>query len=57
MTTNLAPRGFATGVESPVILLLNIHIQVIVTGTPTRKGRRRWRRKDTTTRRREARHT
>jgi hypothetical protein len=54
--TNPAPRGFATGVVSPVILLLNIHIQVIVTGTMTRKGRRRWRRRDTT-RRRVARHT
>jgi hypothetical protein len=54
--TNPAPRGCATGVVSPVILLLNIHIQVIVTGTMTRKGRRRWRRRDTT-RRRVARHT
>jgi hypothetical protein len=31
-TTNLAPRGFATDVVSPVTILLNVHIQVIVTG-------------------------
>jgi hypothetical protein len=31
----------ATGVVSPVTLLLNVHIQVTVTGTTTRKGRRR----------------
>jgi hypothetical protein len=55
-TTNPAPRGFATGVVSPIILLLNVHIQVIVTGTTIRKVRRRWRRRDTT-RRRVARHT
>jgi hypothetical protein len=30
-------KGFATGVVSPVILLLNVHIQVIVTGTTIRK--------------------
>jgi hypothetical protein len=51
-TINPAPRGFATGVVSPVILLLNVHIQVIVTGTITRKGRR-WRRRNTTKRRAE----
>ena len=50
-TTNPAPRGFATGVVSPVTLLLNVHIQVTVTGTTTRKGRRRWRRRDTIRRR------
>jgi hypothetical protein len=47
-TTNPVPRGFAIGVVSPVTLLQNVHIQVTVTGTTTRKGRRRWRRKDTT---------
>jgi hypothetical protein len=55
-TTNPVPRGCAIGVVSLVTLLLNVHTQVIVTGTTTRKGRRRWRRKDTT-RRRVARHT
>jgi hypothetical protein len=51
-TTNPAPRGFATSVVSLVTMLLNVHIQVIVTGTTTRKGRRRrWRRRNTTTRR------
>ena len=50
-TTNPTPRGFATSVVSPVIILLNVHIQVTVTGTTTRKGRRRWKRKDTTRRR------
>jgi hypothetical protein len=55
--TNPAPRGFAIGVVSPVTLLLNVHIQVTVTGTMTRKGRRRWRRKDITTRRRAAKRT
>jgi hypothetical protein len=50
-TTNPTPRGFATGVVSPVIILLNVHIQVTVTGTTTRKGRIRWRRRNTTTRR------
>jgi hypothetical protein len=54
--TNPDPRGCAIGVVSPVTLLQNVHIQVTVTGTMTRKGRRRWRRKDTT-RRRVARHT
>jgi hypothetical protein len=55
-TTKPAPRGFSTGVVSPVILSLNIHIQVIVIGTTTRKGRR-WKRKDTTIRRRVERRT
>jgi hypothetical protein len=50
-TTSLVPRGCATGVVSPVTSLQNVHIQVIVTGTKIRKGRRRWRRKDTTRRR------
>jgi hypothetical protein len=35
---------------NPVTLLLNVHIQVTVTGTTTRKGRRRWRRRDITRR-------
>jgi hypothetical protein len=48
--TNPAPRGCATSVVSPVILLLNVQIQVIVTGATTRRGRRR-RRRDTTKRR------
>jgi hypothetical protein len=39
-----APKGFAIGVVSPITLLLNVHIQVTVTGATTRKGRRRWRR-------------
>jgi hypothetical protein len=41
--TNLAPRRFATNVVSPVILSLNVHYQVIVTGATTRReeGRRR----------------
>jgi hypothetical protein len=39
--TNPVPRGFAIGVVSPGTLLQNVHIQVIVTGTTTRKGRRR----------------
>jgi hypothetical protein len=56
-TTNPTPRGFAIGVVSLVILSLNVHIQVIVTGTTIRKGRKRWKRKYTTTRRRVARHT
>jgi hypothetical protein len=56
-TTNPVPRGFDTGVVSLVILSLNVHIQVIVTGTTIRKERRRWKRKDTTTRRRVARRT
>jgi hypothetical protein len=56
-TTNPAPRGSAIGVVSLVITLLNVHTEVIVTGTMTIKGRRRWRRRDTTTRRRVARRT
>jgi hypothetical protein len=40
-----------------VTILLNVHMQVIVTGTTTRKGRRRWRRISTTTRRRVVRRT
>jgi hypothetical protein len=55
-TTNPAPRGFAIGVVNLVIILLNIHIQVIVTGTTTKKGRRSWRIRNTTTRR-VVRHT
>jgi hypothetical protein len=51
-----APKGCTTGVVSPVISLLNIHIQVKVTGTTTRRGRRRWKRRSTT-RRRVARRT
>jgi hypothetical protein len=50
-TTNPAPREFATGVVSLIIILLSVHIQVIVTVTMTRKGRRRWRKRNTTTRR------
>jgi hypothetical protein len=37
-TTNPAPRKFATSVVSPVISMLNIHYQVIVTGATTRRG-------------------
>jgi hypothetical protein len=48
---NPAPRGFSTDVVSPVIILLNVHMQVKVTGTTTRKGRRRLKIKSTTTRR------
>jgi hypothetical protein len=36
-TTSLAPRKFATSVVSPVILLLNVHYQVIVTEATTRR--------------------
>jgi hypothetical protein len=43
-TTSLAPKGCATSVVSLVILLLNVQIQVIVTGAMTRRGRRRRRR-------------
>jgi hypothetical protein len=41
--TSPAPRKFATNVVSPVISLLNVHYQVIVTGATTRRkeGRRR----------------
>jgi hypothetical protein len=35
------PRGCAIGVVSPVTLLLNVHIQVTVTGTTTTRGRKR----------------
>jgi hypothetical protein len=56
-TTNPVQIRFAIGVVSLVIKLLNIHIQVTVIGTTARKGRRRWRRRDTTTRRRVARRT
>jgi hypothetical protein len=54
-TTSPVPRGCATGVVSPIILLLNVHIQVTVTGMTTRRGRKRWRRKGIT--RRVARRT
>jgi hypothetical protein len=49
-TISPAPRRCATGVASPVTLLLNVQFLVKVTGTKTRKGRRR-RRRDTTRRR------
>jgi hypothetical protein len=55
-TTNPAQRGFAIGVVSLVTSLQNVHIQVTVTGTATRKGTRRWRRRNIT-RRRVARRT
>jgi hypothetical protein len=55
-STNPASRGFATGVVSLVTILLNVHMQVIVTEMTTRKGRRTWRR-STTTRRKVARNT
>jgi hypothetical protein len=48
-TTNPTPRGCATSVVSPIILLLNVQCLVIVTGTTTRRERRR--RKDITRRR------
>jgi hypothetical protein len=48
--TSPAPRKYATSVVSPVILLLNVHYQVIVTGTTTGRGEER-RRRDTTRRR------
>jgi hypothetical protein len=51
-----APRGFSTDVVSPVTILLNVHMQVIVIGITTRKGRR-WRRRSTTSIRRVARYT
>jgi hypothetical protein len=56
-STNPAPIGFATGVVSLVIILLNVHMQVIVLETMRRRGRRRWRRRSTTTERRVARCT
>jgi hypothetical protein len=37
-STNLTPIGFATGVVSPITILLNVHTQVIMIGTMTRKG-------------------
>jgi hypothetical protein len=40
-TTNPAPKGCATSVVSPVISLLNVLCQVIVTGATTRKGKRK----------------
>jgi hypothetical protein len=43
-TTNPTPRRCATGVVSPVTLLLNVLSLVKVTGTTTRRGRRRRRR-------------
>jgi hypothetical protein len=49
-TTNLALRGCAIKVVSPIILLKNVLCLVIVTGATTRGGRRR-RRRDTTRRR------
>jgi hypothetical protein len=55
--TNPAPRGFVIDVVSPVIILLNVHMKVKVTGTTTRKGRRKWRRKSTTIRRKVVRRT
>jgi hypothetical protein len=42
--TNPAPRRFSTNVVSPVISLLNVHYQVIVTGATTRRGEGRRRR-------------
>jgi hypothetical protein len=48
-TTSPAPRGCATGVVSPITLLLNVQFLVKVTGTKTRRGRRR--RRNTTRRR------
>jgi hypothetical protein len=39
--TSPAPRKFATNVVSPVILLLNVHYQVIVTGATIRRERGR----------------
>jgi hypothetical protein len=44
-----APRKYATNVVSPVILLLNVHYLVIVTGVTTRRERGR-KRRDTTRR-------
>jgi hypothetical protein len=40
-TTNPVPKGCATGVVSLVTSLQNVHIQVKVTGTTTRRGRRK----------------
>jgi hypothetical protein len=55
-TTSPVLRGCAIGVVSPFTLSQNVHIQVTVTGTTTRRGRKIWRRKDIT-RRRVARRT
>jgi hypothetical protein len=44
-TTSPAPRKFATSVVGPVVALLNVHYQVIVTGATTRRGEGRRRRK------------
>jgi hypothetical protein len=55
-TTSPVPKGCAIDVVSLVISLQNVHIQVKVTGTTTRRGRRKLRRKGTR-RRRVARHT
>jgi hypothetical protein len=52
MTTNPAPKGCATSVVSPVILLQNVLCLVIVTWATTR-GERRRRRRGTTRRRAE----
>jgi hypothetical protein len=49
-TTSPTPRRCATGVVSPVTLLLNVQSLVKVIGTKTRRGRRR-RRRDTKRRR------
>jgi hypothetical protein len=49
-TTSPAPRKFATSVVSPVILLQNVHYQVIVTGATTRREREE-KRRDITRRR------
>jgi hypothetical protein len=45
-----APKGCATSVVSTITLSLNVHILVKVTGTKTRRGRRKWRRKGITIR-------
>jgi hypothetical protein len=47
MIRNPAPRGCATNVVSPIILLLNVQCLVIVTGARTRRGGRRRRRSTT----------
>jgi hypothetical protein len=51
MIKNLIPRGFAIDVVRLVITSLNVNMQVIVTGTRTRRERRRWRRSTITRRR------
>jgi hypothetical protein len=45
--TSPTPRKFATSVVSPIILLLNVHYQVIVTGATTRREEGRKRRSTT----------